>query len=97
MTSIEELRAEARRLTQAVNAVSDPRTKEELAARALELSQRAEALERAMADPWLLRANINRYRSLLGSGTLSDDQTRVVQEMLADAERLLGNSKKQAP
>jgi hypothetical protein len=97
MTSIEELRAEARRLTQAVNTVSDPRTKEELAARALELSQRAEALEKAMADPWLLRANINRYRSLFGSGTLSDDQTRVVQEMLADAERLLGNSKKQAP
>ena len=97
MTSIEELRAEARRLMQTADAISEPQTKQELAARALELSQRAEALEKATADPWILRANIDRYRSLLGSRTLSDDQTRIVEEMLADAERLLGNYKNQTP
>ena len=97
MTSIEELRAEARRLMQAVATVSDLRTKQELAERALELSQRAEALEKAIVDPWMLRANIDRYRSLLASRTLNDDQARIVEELLADAEQWLGNSKKQAP
>ena len=96
MTSIEELRAEARRLMQAVNSVDAVRTKQELAERAVELSQRAEALERAIADPWILRANIDRYRSLLASQTLSDDQRRIVEEMLADAERFQGNFKKAA-
>ena len=94
MTSVEELRAEARRLMQAVGTVDDLRTKQELAERALELSQRAEVLEKAIADPWILRANIDRYRSLLASRTLSDDQRRIVEELLADAERLLG---KKAP
>jgi hypothetical protein len=56
------------------------------------LSQRAEALEKAIADPWILRANIDRYQSLLASRTLSDDQTCIVEEMLADAERLLGKA-----
>jgi len=94
MTSVEELRAEARRLMQTVGTVDDLRTKQELAERALELSQRAEALEKAIADPWILRANIDRYRSLLAPRALSDDQRRVVEELLADAERLLG---KKAP
>jgi len=90
MTSVEELRAEARRLMEAVAAISDPHTKQELAERAVELSQRAEALEKAIADPWTLRANIDRYRSLLTSRTLSDGQRRIIEELLADAERLLG-------
>lgn len=91
MESVQELRAEARRLMQAVDRVSDTRTKIELAARAVELAQRAEALEKAIADPWILRANIDRYRSLLASRTLSDDEKRIVEEVLADAERLLGD------
>ena len=93
MSSVEELRAEAHRLREAVNNVSDPQTKQELAARALELSQRAEALERAGVDSWMLRANIDRYRSLLASRTLDAAQERITEEMLADAERLLGDLK----
>jgi len=89
MTSVEELRAEARRLMETVDTVDDLAAKQALAERALELSQRAEALENAMVNPWILRANIDRYRSLLASKTLSDDQTRIVGELLADAERLL--------
>ena len=96
MSSVEELRAEAHRLREAVNNVSDPQTKQELAARALELSQRAEALERAGVDPWMLRANIDRYRSLLASRTLDAAQQRIIEEMLTDAERLLGDFKKAA-
>ena len=96
MSSVEELRAEAHRLREAVNNVSDPQTKQELVARALELSQRAEALERAGVDPWMLRANIDRYRSLLASRTLDAAQQRIIEEMLADAERLLGDFKKTA-
>ena len=94
MTSIEELRAEAHRLMEAVNNVSDPATKRELAERALELSQRAEALERAGADPWVLRANIDHYQSLLASRTLDAAQRRIIEEMLADAERLLDDFKR---
>jgi len=96
MLSVEELRAEAHCLREAVNNVSDPQTKQELATRALELSQRAEALERAGVDPWMLRANIDRYRSLLASRTLDAAQQRIIEEMLADAERLLGDFKKTA-
>jgi len=97
MPLVEELRAEARRLSEATKNISDQRTREELAARAFELAQRAEALEKGIADPWILQANIERYRSLLASGTLNDDEARVVAELLADAERLLGNSENQAP
>ncbi len=94
MASIEELRAEARRLREAGESISDPQTKRELAARALELSERAEAMADGMGDPDILLANVDRYRSLLKSGTISSDQERVVREMLDDAETLLAELRK---
>jgi hypothetical protein len=98
VSTIEELRAEARRLLQAAGSVAGPEAKKELAERALELSERAEALANAMSDPWLLRANIERYRSLLASGELNADQISIVKEMLADAEALESSTqKKKAP
>jgi hypothetical protein len=97
MASIEELRAEAHRLMEATDNISDPQMKRELASRALELSQRAEALEREMGDPEILRLNIDRYRSLLNSGNLSSDQRRIVEDMLDDAETLMDNLRKKAP
>ena len=51
MTSPEELRAEARRLMETVNTIADPQLKRELAARALELSERAEAIANSGRTP----------------------------------------------
>ncbi len=90
------LRAEARRLREAAASVSDPKTKQELSARALELAQRAEAMADGMGDPEILRMNIDRYRSLLKSGTLGSDQRRIIHEMLDDAETLLADLRKKA-
>jgi hypothetical protein len=97
MDSVEELRAEARRLRDAASRISDPEAKKELASRALELSQRAEALANGMIDCEIVRANIERYRSLLAAGELDENQKRIVQEMLADAESLLANPPKDPP
>jgi hypothetical protein len=90
MQTAEELRAEARRLLEAANNISDPQLKKGLAARALALSERAEAIERSLEDPEIVRANIARYRSMLAGG-LDDDQRRIVEQMIADAEALLAN------
>jgi hypothetical protein len=95
--TVEELRAEARRLREAANNVSDPEVKKELAARALALSERAEALANSAEDPEIIAANIERYRSLLASSRLSVDEQRIVQEMLADAEASLAALGKNAP
>jgi hypothetical protein len=97
MDSVEELRAEVRRLRDAANTISDPEAKRELASRALELSRRAEALESGMIDPEILGANIERYRSLLASGSLSDKQKRIVEDLLAEAETLLAHPGKEPP
>jgi hypothetical protein len=97
MASIEELRAEARRLRETAENISDPQMKKELASRALELSERAEGLALGMGNPEILQANIERYRSLLGSGNLSDEQRRIVTEMLDDAETLLAELGKKGP
>jgi hypothetical protein len=51
MESAEELRAEALRLMDAVKNISDHQLKEELASRALALSQRAEAMANSMKTP----------------------------------------------
>jgi hypothetical protein len=97
MTSVEELRAEARRLRDAASRISNPETRKELASPALELSQRAEALENGMIHADILRANIERYRSLLAGADRDENQKRIVQEMLADAEALLANPRKDPP
>jgi hypothetical protein len=92
MQSAEELRAEARRLMETVESISDPRLKEELASRALALSQRAEAMANSKEDGELLRTNIVRYRSMLAAGINDSAQKKLVEEMLADAEELLSRS-----
>ena len=89
MTSPEELRAEARRLMETVNTIADPQLKRELAARALELSERAEAIANSGEDPEIIRANIARYRAMLAAGTGDATQKRIVEDLLADAETLL--------
>ena len=93
MRSAEELRAEARRLRQAVENVSDPASKQELAERALQLSLRAEELERSSEAPEIINANVKRYRAMLAAGIEDGQQQRIVEEMLRDAERMLAQAK----
>ena len=89
MRSVVELRAEARRLRETIENVADPALKQELAARALDLSIRAEEIARSHEAPEILRMNISRYRSMLAAGTDDDQRRRIVQEMLRDAEETL--------
>jgi len=97
MKSAEELRAEARRLRERVPSLSDPKLKKELAALALELSQRAEAIANSIEDPEIIHVNIARFRSILDSGIGNASHRRIVEEMLADAETLLANLSKKSP
>jgi hypothetical protein len=94
MQSAEELRAEARRLMETVKDISDPRLKQELASRALALSQRAEAMTNWLDHPEILHTNIIRYRSMLAAGISDPDQRKILEEMIADAEEMLENSSK---
>lgn len=89
MRSVVELRAEARRLRETIENVADPALKQELAARALDLSIRAEEIARSHEAPEILRMNISRYRSMLAAGSDDDQRKRIVQEMLRDAEEML--------
>ena len=73
MRSVVELRAEARRLREMIENLADPALKQELAARALDLSIRAEEIARLHEAPEILRMNISRYRSMLAAG-IDDDQ-----------------------
>lgn len=90
MRSAEELRAEARRLRETIDNISDSALKQELAARALELAERAEAIARSGEDPEIIRANIDRYRNRLAACIDDTTQKRIVEEMLRDAEEMLG-------
>jgi len=92
MRSVEELRAEARRLRETAKNISDPELQQELAARALELSERAEALERLPENLEIIQANIERYRRMLTAGIDDPAQKRVVEEMLQDAEEMLARA-----
>ena len=89
MRSVVELRAEARGLRETTENVADPALKQELAARALDLSIRAEEIVRSQEAPEILRMNISRYRSMLAAATDDDQRKRIVQEMLTDAEEVL--------
>ena len=97
MKSVEELRAEARRLRESISNISDPQLKRELAERALQLSERAEAIELSVEHPDILRANIRRFRSILEKGIDDATQKRIVEEMLADAEAMLASLRKEPP
>jgi len=88
MSSATELRTEARRLREAIKNLSDPAMKQELAARALELAQRAESLE-LQETPEILRMNIARYQRMLSAGLADQSAKRIVEEMLADAKAKL--------
>jgi hypothetical protein len=63
--------------------------KQDLAARALDLSIRAEEIARLHEAPEILRMNISRYRSMLAAGIDDEQKKRIVQEMLTDAEEVL--------
>ena len=91
MKSVEELRLEARQLRETVGKISDAALKKELAARALELAERAEAIERGQEDREIVRANIARYRAMLAAGIADENQKRIVEEMLRDAEEILAS------
>ncbi len=92
--SVEELRAEARRLIDQANAMPDSAARRQIAARAFALSQRAEAVALAQENPEIIRWNIERYRSMLGDGIDDEPQRRLVEEMLADAEAALAEQQK---
>ena len=93
MRSAEELRVEARRLRDAVGSESDPVRKRELAALALELAERAEALANLTSDPEKLRIRIERYRRLLAARADDEDQQRLIREMLQETEELFREQK----
>jgi phage-related minor tail protein len=97
MKSAEELRAESRRLREAVKTLSDPQLKKELAARALDLAHRAEAIANSMKNPEIIMINIARYRSMLAAGISSESHKKIIEEMLADAETLLTTLSKKSP
>jgi hypothetical protein len=89
MRSVVELRAEARRLREMIENLADPALKQELAARAVDLSIRAEEIARSHEAPEILRMNISRCRSMLAAGIDDDQKKRIVLEMLRDAEEML--------
>ena len=89
MRSAEELRAEVRRLREAINNISDPAVKRELADRAFQLSQEAEAIARMGDDPRIIQANIDRYRRMLAGGIDDEERKKIVEELLRYAEERL--------
>lgn len=89
---VEELRAEARRLIEAANNLSsDLLCKKELAERALQLSERAEAIANSTEDPETIEMNIRRYQNMLAGGLSDETHRKIIDEMLADAQSLLSN------
>jgi aconitase B len=92
MKSAEELRAEARHLRAMAENIVDPALKRELAEQAFDLSARAETVERSQEAPEILRANIARYRNMLAAGIADEQQRRIVEEMLSDAEEMLAKA-----
>ena len=89
MKSAEELRAEARQLCETAEKIIDPALKQELTIRALNLSVRAEAIERSREAPDILRANIARYQNMLSTVIADERQKEIIEEMLRDAEETL--------
>ena len=83
------LRDESRRLRQIIATLSDPEIKRELAAHSLYLAQRAEAIERLMEDPAVIRMNVERYRTLLAS-EISDEERQAIEGLLHQSEQALG-------
>jgi hypothetical protein len=97
MRLAEELRAEARRLMETVKNLSNAELKKELAARALYLANRAEAIANVMEDPEIILTKIARYRAMLAAGISSEPHQKIVEEMLTGDETLLADRSKKAP
>lgn len=89
-TWVEELRGEARHLLAAAHSLSDFEKKKEIAARAVALAMRAEAIENSMENPAIIPVNIRRYQSRMRAGISDETYRKTVEEMLTDAETLLG-------
>ena len=79
------LRAEVARLHQAMKLTLDPVAKRELAARALELAQEAEAIADLPADVEALHASIAHYRHMLADAE-NISKNRVLTHVLQRAE-----------
>jgi hypothetical protein len=87
--SPEDLRREVRRLIGEVSDSPDHGAKKRLAALALSLSQRAEALAVWREEPAIITLNADRYRGMLADGIDDVAQRCLVEEMLAEAEAAL--------
>ena len=85
MRSPEALRGEASRLLEEAKRSRDVTLRQNLAARALELAQQAEAIASFPNDVEGLRMRIAQYRQMLASAG-SEPKQRVVAELLRDAE-----------
>jgi hypothetical protein len=84
----EYLRNESGRLRRIIKTLSDPSIKKELATHSLYLAQRAEAIDRIMEDPAVVRMNVDRHRAALKSELRADNRAAVVTP-LAEAELAL--------
>lgn len=82
------LRAEARRLREMATTVLDPASKQEFAAQALDLAQRAEIISRWQEDPASLRLSVEHYRTRLAAGIPDSRQRQTIEQILLDAEQL---------
>src|SRR3954451_16169266 len=96
MNSAEGLRAQARRLQEAIKNTSDLALKQQFAAQAFELAMRAEMIARSSEDPDFLRTNIARYRRMLSVDDTTIAEQRLIEAALSDAEELLQATKKHA-
>src|SRR3954451_1787329 len=96
MNSAEGLRAEARRLREAIKNTSDPALKQQFAAQAFELAMRAEIIAKSSEDPDFLRTNIARYRRMLSVDDATIAEQRLIEAALSDADELLQGTKKDA-
>jgi hypothetical protein len=74
------LRIQARCLRETAHSSSDIEVKKELAAYALALSVRAEAIKNAIENPEIIQPNIRRYQSRLSPGICDEDQKKAVEE-----------------
>jgi ABC-type uncharacterized transport system YnjBCD ATPase subunit len=85
MRSSEQLRAEVRRLHLAIRSTVDATQRQNLAARALELAQQAEAIASLPDDVEGLRVRIAQYRHMLDRAD-NEPKQRVVAQLLRDAD-----------
>jgi hypothetical protein len=92
---VEELRAESRQLVEMANNSSETQLKKELSERALRLSERAEAIANSTEDPEIIEMNIRRYQRMLAGGLTDEPHRKAVDEMLADAQALLANLRRE--